>query len=175
MDRCDFLFVYNLVQDYLKYVCLDSEPETASNQASQVLRKVASSLQGEVEENLGPYLDKFEICSTEEAGRVFDQVMVNEFTDGNTNWGRILTIFLFGGILAKKLQERGVLFTADTLKQISHFITDYIINTHSKWIVENGGWDNGFVAKFEDKSPWLSLHWMKTKILAAFSFVNQYY
>nr|XP_056721823.1 bcl-2-related protein A1 [Euleptes europaea] len=175
MEDSDFLYVYNLVQDYLRYVCLESESGAPPCRAAQVLRRVASSLQGEVEENLRPYLDKLEICSPERANQIFIQAMANEFADGNTNWGRIVTIFLFGGILARKLQEQGVLMTADNLKQISHFITDYIVNTQAKWIVKNGGWDNGFVPKFEDKSPWLSLHWMKTKILAAFSFFSQYY
>lgn len=141
MDNSDFLDVYNLVQDYLKYVCcLESEPEAAPSRAAQILRKMASSSQKEVEENLRPYLDKFEICSPEEANRIFNHVMANQFADGQTNWGRILTIFLFGGILARKLQEHGILLTGDNLKQTSHFITDYINHVQGKWIVENGGW-----------------------------------
>ncbi|XP_061451497.1 bcl-2-related protein A1 [Rhineura floridana] len=175
MESYEFLYVYSLVQDYLKHVCWEAQPDAAPSKVAQVLRKVASSLQEEVEENIRPFWGSMTISSVNEASGIFSRVMEQEFADGNTNWGRILTIFVFGGILTKKLQQHGVPLTRENTEQISHFITDYIINTKATWINENGGWDNGFVAKFEDNSPWLSFHYVKTKIMAAFSFFSQYY
>ncbi|KAF7241532.1 Bcl-2-related protein A1 [Varanus komodoensis] len=140
MESYDFLYVYNLIQDHLEHVCAEVQLKEAPNEAAQVLRKIAPSLQGEVEENLRPYLDSLEISSISDASRIFSQVMEEEFADGTTNWGRILTIFLFGGILAKKLKQHGIPLTAENTEQLSCFITDYIVNTKAKWINENGGW-----------------------------------
>ncbi|XP_042332292.1 bcl-2-related protein A1 isoform X1 [Sceloporus undulatus] len=175
MESNNFLYVYNLVQGYLKHVCQEPALELTLSKPAQVLRKTASSLGQEVEESLRLYLDSLEITSVDDARRIFGQVMETEFADGNINWGRILTIFLFGGILTKRLQGCGVPLTKENMDQISHFMTDYIVNTKAKWISENGGWDNGFVTKFEDQSSWLSLHNVKSKVMAVFSFFSQYY
>ncbi|XP_007440729.1 bcl-2-related protein A1 [Python bivittatus] len=172
MESYNFFYVYTLVQDYLKYICQETQLAAAPNRVAEVLRKAGSSLQKEVEGNLRPYIDLLEVHSVEEASSIFNQVMENEFADGKTNWGRILTIFLFGGILTKKLQEP---LAKENLDQVSHFITDYIITTKAKWINENGGWDNGFMTKFEDKGSWISLSSLKTKIVAVFSLFSQYH
>ncbi|XP_013927897.1 PREDICTED: bcl-2-related protein A1 [Thamnophis sirtalis] len=172
MESCNFLYVNTLVQDYLKYICQEAQLSAAPNRVAEVLRKAGSSAQREVEDKLRPYVDSLEIHSVEGASHVFSQVMENEFVDGEINWGRILTIFLFGGILAKKLQGP---LAKENLKQISYFITDYIVSTKGKWINENGGWEKGFITKFEDRSSWVSLSTLKTKILAVFSIFNQYH
>ncbi|XP_042332293.1 bcl-2-related protein A1 isoform X2 [Sceloporus undulatus] len=140
MESNNFLYVYNLVQGYLKHVCQEPALELTLSKPAQVLRKTASSLGQEVEESLRLYLDSLEITSVDDARRIFGQVMETEFADGNINWGRILTIFLFGGILTKRLQGCGVPLTKENMDQISHFMTDYIVNTKAKWISENGGW-----------------------------------
>lgn len=140
MEKAELLCVSSLVQDYLKYVDQETLAEAAPSRAAQVLRKVGSSLHEEIEEKLRPFLDSVKINSVDDACRIFAQVMEEEFADGNINWGRILTIFIFGGILAKKLQEHGISLTRENREQISHVITDYIIKTKAAWIKENGGW-----------------------------------
>ncbi|XP_066492451.1 bcl-2-related protein A1 [Tiliqua scincoides] len=174
MERDELLCVSSLVQDYLQYVDQEAPAEAAPSRAAEVLRKVASSLHGEIEEKLRPFLDSIKIDSVADACSIFTRVMEEEFADGNINWGRILTIFVFGGILAKKLREHGLSLTRENREQISHVITDYIIKTKAVWIKDNGGWDDGFVAKFDDEKPWLSLHNVKTKIMAAFLYFSQY-
>uniref|UniRef100_A0A6J0SLW9 Bcl-2-related protein A1 n=1 Tax=Pogona vitticeps TaxID=103695 RepID=A0A6J0SLW9_9SAUR len=176
MAHPDFLYVSSLVQDYLKHVGRgQAELEGPPSKVSEVLRKVGAVLQKEVEGQLQMYLDSLEIHSVDKASQIFSQVMEEEFADGEMNWGRILTIFVFGGILAKKLQGQGVPLGDKTLEQISHFVTDYIVKTKTTWISENGGWDNGFVTKFEDKSPWLSLRNVQAKLISVLSLFSQYY
>uniref|UniRef100_A0A8D0EB90 BCL2 related protein A1 n=1 Tax=Salvator merianae TaxID=96440 RepID=A0A8D0EB90_SALMN len=140
MESCEHLYVYSLVEDYLKYVSQETMFEAPPSRAAEVLRKIAPSLQEEVEKKLELLWDSVEITSVDKASKIFNKVMEEEFSDGNTNWGRIVTIFLFGGILAKKLQKQGVVLTKENTREISHFIADYIINTKAKWIHENGGW-----------------------------------
>ncbi|XP_034988227.1 bcl-2-related protein A1 [Zootoca vivipara] len=174
MESNQLQSVYTSVQDYLKHVCGDAELEAAPSRVAQVLARVAPSLQEDVEEKIKPLWSSIEISSVEEASGIFNQVMTQEFADGNTNWGRILTIFVFAGIIAKKLQQHGVPLTRENMEPICHCVTEFI-NTKATWISENGGWD-GFLAKLgEDKTPWLALHYIKTKLISAFSFFSQYY
>ncbi|XP_053220909.1 bcl-2-related protein A1 [Podarcis raffonei] len=174
MENNQLQSVYTLVQDYLKHVCEDAELDAAPSRVAQVLARVAPSLQEDVEVKIKPLWRSIKISSVEEASGIFNQVMAQEFADGNTNWGRILTIFVFAGIIAKKLQQHGVPLTRENVEPICHCVTEFI-NTKATWISENGGWDN-FLAKLgEEKSPWLALHYIKTKLISAFSFFSQYY
>ncbi|XP_074863159.1 bcl-2-related protein A1 [Carettochelys insculpta] len=175
MESSEYCYVYCLVQDYLKYILQEPELGQAPSRVAHVLRKVASSLQKENEECLKPCLDTLDITSVDAAKRIFIQVMEKEFDDGKTNWGRIMTIFMFGGILSKRLQEHGVQLTGDNKEQISYFITEYIINSKAEWIEANGGWENGFLSLFEEKRSWLSLVNIKAKLMDAFSIFSQYY
>ncbi|KAJ7409423.1 5-formyltetrahydrofolate cyclo-ligase [Willisornis vidua] len=108
-------------------------------------------MQDQTEEALGPLLDRIDITSVAVAKRIFNGVMEEKFADGNTNWGRIMTIFTFGGLLTKKLQEHGVQLTAEEKEQISYFITEYIINNKAEWIDANGGWVIGHPKYKESK------------------------
>lgn len=140
METAEFYYVYYLAQDYLQYVLQESHLGPAQTRVAHVLRTMASSLQDQTEEALRPLLDRIDITSVAVAKRIFKGVMDEKFADGNTNWGRIMTIFTFGGLLTKKLQEHGVQLTAEEKEQISYFITEYIINNKAEWIDANGGW-----------------------------------
>lgn len=140
METAEFYYVYYLAQDYLQYVLQESRLGPAQTRVAHVLRNIASSLQDQTEEALRPFLDRIDITSVDVAKRIFNGVMEEKFADGNTNWGRIMTIFTFGGLLTKKLQEQGVQLTGEEKEQISYFITEYIINNKAAWIDANGGW-----------------------------------
>ncbi|XP_068814458.1 bcl-2-related protein A1 isoform X2 [Struthio camelus] len=142
METAEFYYVYYLAHDYLQYVLQESHLGPAQTRVAHVLRNIASSLQDQTEEALRPFLDRIDITSVDVAKRIFNGVMEEKFADGNTNWGRIMTIFTFGGLLTKKLQEHGVQLTGEEKERISYFITEYIINNKAEWIDANGGWKN---------------------------------
>ncbi|NWX49290.1 B2LA1 protein, partial [Steatornis caripensis] len=174
METAEFYYVYYLAQDYLQYVLQDSHLGPAQTRVAHVLRNIASSLQDQTEEALRPFLDRIDITSVDVAKRIFNGVMEEKFADGNTNWGRITTIFTFGGLLTKKLQEHGVQLTGEEKEQISYFITEYIINNKAEWIGANGGWENGFLTKFERRSL-LSFSKLTAMFIAVFSLFREYY
>uniref|UniRef100_A0A8C5L8K1 Bcl-2-related protein A1 n=2 Tax=Jaculus jaculus TaxID=51337 RepID=A0A8C5L8K1_JACJA len=157
MTDCEFAYVHSLAQDYLQ--CVWQEPSLcpAPSKASRLLQKVAFSAQKEVEKNLKPYLENFEVTSIDDARIIFNQVMEKEFEDGIINWGRIVTIFAFGGVLLKKLPRQQTDLDVDTNEQISSFVAEFITNNTGEWIRQNGGWENGFIKKFEPTSGWLVL------------------
>ncbi|NXP76976.1 B2LA1 protein, partial [Ramphastos sulfuratus] len=174
METADFYYVYYLAQDYLQYVLQQSQLGPAQTRVAHVLRHTASSLQDQTEEAVRPLLDSIDISSVAAAKRIFNGVMQEKFADGNTNWGRIMTIFTFGGLLTKKLQEHGVQLTGEEREQISYFITEYIINNKAEWIDANGGWENGFLTKFERRSS-LSFSKITATFLALFALFRKYY
>ncbi|XP_029416696.1 bcl-2-related protein A1-like isoform X2 [Nannospalax galili] len=139
MTDCEFTSVYSLAEDYLQYVLQVPLFESAPSKTSRVLQKVAFSVQKEVEKNLKPYLDNFDVVSIDTARTIFNQVMEKEFEDGIINWGRIVTIFAFGGVLLKKLPQEQMDLDVDTYKQVSYFVAEFIMNNTGEWIRQNGG------------------------------------
>ena len=101
---------------------------------------MASSVQDEVERTLKQCLDKFDVVSVDTARTIFNQVMEKEFEDGIVNWGRIVTIFAFEGILSKKLLGKCIASDMDMCKDISYFVAEFITENTGEWIKQNGGW-----------------------------------
>ncbi|XP_014636469.1 PREDICTED: bcl-2-related protein A1 [Ceratotherium simum simum] len=175
MTDCEFGYIHMLTQDYLKYVLQIPQPGSGPSKTSRVLQDIAFSVQNEVEKNLKPCLDNFDVVSIDSARTIFNQVMEKEFEDGIINWGRIVTIFAFEGILIKKLLPERIAPDVDTYKEISYFVAEFITKNTGEWIRQNGGWENGFVKKFEPKSGWLTFLEVTGKICEILFFLKQYY
>ncbi|XP_066095429.1 bcl-2-related protein A1 [Saccopteryx bilineata] len=174
MTDCEFGYIHRLAQDYLHCILQISQPGSPPSRTSRVLQDVAFSVQKEVEKNLKPCLDNFDVVSVDNARTIFNQVMEKEFEDGIINWGRIVTIFAFEGILLKKLLKEQIASDVDTYK-ISYFVAEFITKNTGEWIRQNGGWENGFVKKFEPKSGWLTFLEVTGKICKMLSLLKQYY
>ncbi|XP_003495674.2 LOW QUALITY PROTEIN: bcl-2-related protein A1 [Cricetulus griseus] len=156
MTDCEFMYIHSLAEDYLQYVLKVPTFESAPSKTSRVLQRVASSVQKEVEKNLKLYLDDFDVRSIDTARTIFNQVMEKEFEDGIINWGRIVTVFAFGGVLLKKLAQEQIGLDVGAYKQVSNFVAEFIMNNTAEWIRQNGGWEDGFMKKFEPKSGWVT-------------------
>lgn len=140
MTDTEFDYVHKLAEDYLKYVLQIQQPGSKPSKTSRVLQDVASSVQDEVERTLKQCLDKFDVVSVDTARTIFNQVMEKEFEDGIVNWGRIVTIFAFEGILTKKLLSKRIASDMDMCKDISYFVAEFITENTGEWIRQNGGW-----------------------------------
>lgn len=140
MTDTEFDYVHKLAEDYLKYVLQIQQPGSKPSKTSRVLQDVASSVQDEVERTLKQCLDKFDVVSVDTARTIFNQVMEKEFEDGIVNWGRIVTIFAFEGILTKKLLSKRIASDMDMCKDISYFVAEFITKNTGEWIRQNGGW-----------------------------------
>ncbi|XP_045417032.1 bcl-2-related protein A1 [Lemur catta] len=172
MSDCEFGYTHRLAQDYLEYVLQVPQPGSGPSKTSRVLQNIAFSVQNEVEKHLKPCLGNFNVASVDAARTVFNQVMEKEFEDGIINWGRIVTVFAFGGILIKKLLRERTALDVDTYKEISYFIAEFIMNNTGEWIRQNGGWEHGFVKKFEPRPAWLTFLEVTGKICDMLSLLN---
>ncbi|KAI5237384.1 bcl-2-related protein A1 [Manis pentadactyla] len=175
MADCEFEYTHMLAQDYLKFVLQIPQPGPGPGRTSRLLQDVAFSVQNQVERSLQPCLDHFDVVSVASARTIFNQVMEKEFEDGVINWGRIVTIFAFEGILIKKLLQERITPDVDAYKEISYFVAEFIMKNTGEWIRQNGGWENGFVKKFEPKSGWLTFLEIAGKVCEIFSLLKQCY
>ncbi|KAK1329078.1 hypothetical protein QTO34_011255 [Cnephaeus nilssonii] len=72
------------------------------------------------------------------------RVMVHVFSDGVTNWGRIVTLISFGAFVAKHLKS---INQESCIDPLAESITDVLVRTKRDWLVKQRGWD-GFVEFF---------------------------
>ncbi|XP_036909370.1 bcl-2-related protein A1 [Sturnira hondurensis] len=184
MTDGEFSYVRALAQDYLEHVLQPTPPGTQPGTVAGLLRDVALSVQEEVETSLQLCLDSLDVRSVDAARTLFRAVMQKEFEDGVVNWGRIVTVFAFEGILVKKLfgaqadadgAQRDAAADAEAYQEISHFVAEFITTHTGEWIRQNGGWENGFVKKFETKCHRLTFLEVIGKVCKMFSLLKQYY
>ncbi|XP_044127548.1 induced myeloid leukemia cell differentiation protein Mcl-1 [Bufo gargarizans] len=60
------------------------------------------------------------------------------FSDGVTNWGRIVTVISFGAFVAKHLKS---IHMENCVGILADSFTDYLMTQKKEWIVEHNGWD----------------------------------
>ncbi|XP_074532666.1 bcl-2-like protein 1 [Halichoeres trimaculatus] len=67
----------------------------------------------------------------------FKNVMDELFKDG-VNWGRIVGLFAFGGVLCTECFQKGM---GELVSRIADWMTVYLDEHISPWIQSQGGWD----------------------------------
>ncbi|XP_048225049.1 bcl-2-related protein A1 [Perognathus longimembris pacificus] len=170
----EFAQTHGLVRDYLRWVLRASGPAPEPGRAARALRSAAASAQREVERRLPRALAGLRVASPDAARAAFDRVMAREFEDGVLNWGRIVTVLAFSGVLVKKLpaEQRAAGAGADP---VSLFVAEFLMRVAGDWMRRNGGWENGFLKKFETKSCWLTFLEVTGQLFEMFSLLKQYY
>lgn len=110
-------------------------PQTPTNASSSTLRKLATLMEAE-------HPDLFEsLCTTlgitpVTAYPTFVGVAQEIFQAG-TNWGRIVALFTFGGVVAHHFVETE---RPEMVQHIVEWIVSFIADNLLTWIRENGGW-----------------------------------
>ncbi|XP_061462248.1 induced myeloid leukemia cell differentiation protein Mcl-1 [Rhineura floridana] len=112
-------------------------------QALEILRRVGDGILDKHQIAFQGMLRKMEIKKEDDLKTV-SEVATHVFSDGVTNWGRIVTLISFGAFVAKHLksinQENGI----NTLAEI---ITDVLVTDKREWLLTHNAWE-GFVKFF---------------------------
>ncbi|XP_069583133.1 induced myeloid leukemia cell differentiation protein Mcl-1 [Ranitomeya imitator] len=66
------------------------------------------------------------------------QVPAMVFSDGVTNWGRIVTLISFGAFIAKHLKS---VHLDNCIGTLADNFTEYLMSQKKNWIMEHNGWD----------------------------------
>ncbi|XP_044305003.1 induced myeloid leukemia cell differentiation protein Mcl-1 [Varanus komodoensis] len=114
-----------------------------ADQALETLRRVGGGILDKHQLAFQGMLKKMEIKKEDDLKSV-SEIASHVFSDGVTNWGRIVTLIAFGAFVAKHLkninQESGI----STLTEI---ITDVLVTDKREWLVNHNAWE-GFVKFF---------------------------
>ncbi|XP_002715631.2 induced myeloid leukemia cell differentiation protein Mcl-1 [Oryctolagus cuniculus] len=116
---------------------------SASRKALETLRRVGDGVQRNHETAFQGMLRKLDIKNEDDV-KSLSRVMVHVFSDGVTNWGRIVTLISFGAFVAKHLKS---INQESCIEPLAESITDVLVRTKRDWLVKQRGWD-GFVEFF---------------------------
>lgn len=115
----------------------------SSRKALETLRRVGDGVQRNHEMAFQGMLRKLDIKNEDDV-KSLSRVMVHVFSDGVTNWGRIVTLISFGAFVAKHLKS---INQEGCIDPLAESITDVLVRTKRDWLVKQRGWD-GFVEFF---------------------------
>ncbi|XP_077012244.1 induced myeloid leukemia cell differentiation protein Mcl-1 [Tamandua tetradactyla] len=115
----------------------------ASRRALETLRRVGDGVQRNHDTAFQGMLRKLDIKNEDDV-KSLSRVMIHVFSDGITNWGRIVTLISFGAFVAKHLKS---INQESCIEPLAESITDILVRTKRDWLVKQRGWD-GFVEFF---------------------------
>ena len=132
-----------LGHDIVHYVSNNNRYVTSSSVQNEKLLPVTKTLRRTVDELSQRHeilfrgmVKKLEI-SPENVNQVFFNIADEIFKDKQYNWGRIVSVYAFGGRLAKHLSDNHLTTDIDF---IGEFIGHYVSENLGWWIESKGGW-----------------------------------
>lgn len=109
-------------------------PQTPSTAESK-LRSLASHMEAEYPDLFETACSKLDFTPTTARSTFFN--VAKEIFQTGINWGRIVALFTFGGVVAHHFVENE---RPDMVSHVAiwipHFIADHLLS----WIIDNGGW-----------------------------------
>ncbi|KAM9004348.1 induced myeloid leukemia cell differentiation protein Mcl-1 isoform X1 [Sarcophilus harrisii] len=120
----------------------DTKP-LRSGKALETLRRVGDGVQRNHETAFQGMLRKLDIKNEEDIKAV-SRVVTHVFSDGVTNWGRIVTLISFGAFVAKHLKS---INQESCIDPLAESITDVLVKSKRDWLMKQKGWE-GFVEFF---------------------------
>ncbi|NXD87524.1 MCL1 protein, partial [Halcyon senegalensis] len=117
--------------------------DAAMEKALETLRRVGDGVMRKHELAFQGMLRKMEIQKEEDLQTV-REVAAHVFSDGVTNWGRVVTLISFGAFVAKHLKS---IKQEKCIGSLAGIITDALVSSKHEWLMSQGGWE-GFVDFF---------------------------
>uniref|UniRef100_A0A8C3H9M3 Bcl-2 Bcl-2 homology region 1-3 domain-containing protein n=1 Tax=Chrysemys picta bellii TaxID=8478 RepID=A0A8C3H9M3_CHRPI len=115
----------------------------ALEKALETLRRVGDGVMEKHQLAFQGMLRKLDIKNEEDLKSV-TAVATHVFSDGVTNWGRIVTLISFGAFVAKHLKS---INQENCINTLAGIITDVLVTGKRDWLVNQRGWE-GFVEFF---------------------------
>ncbi|XP_074836657.1 induced myeloid leukemia cell differentiation protein Mcl-1 isoform X2 [Carettochelys insculpta] len=115
----------------------------AMEKALETLRRVGDGVMEKHQIAFQGMLRKLDIKNEEDLKSV-SAVATHVFSDGITNWGRIVTLISFGAFVAKHLKS---INQENCINKLAGIITDVLVTDKRDWLINQRGWE-GFVEFF---------------------------
>ncbi|XP_028678642.1 bcl-2-like protein 10 [Erpetoichthys calabaricus] len=156
---------YEVAKGYIDH-CIGVQRAPPS-ETVQIMCSLAKEMEKTYQHKLNSLLQNFISCCTPDYGVKLKRVMEEMVGDGILNWGRIVSLFTFTGLLAQELHSKGA--GTDCSNKLADTIADYLGVEKAEWLAQNGGWD-GFSKYFQNSKDSHSDSSMKTALFAAAGF-----
>eukprot|EP00062_Callorhinchus_milii_P026671 gi/632989062/ref/XP_007883445.1/ PREDICTED: induced myeloid leukemia cell differentiation protein Mcl-1 homolog [Callorhinchus milii] len=75
-----------------------------------------------------------------------EKVGTEMFSDGEMNWGRVVSFIAFGAVMGERLADMQM---QDLIDLVAEEITQYLTQQKREWLQKHNGWD-GFTEFFEE-------------------------
>jgi len=133
------------------------------NRHAITLRRTVDELSEKHEMVFNSIVKKLQPLTRDTAVQTFFNVMDEMFRDCSYNWGRVVSVYTFGGRLAKHFVETDAPdFVDNVVDCLGTFVSDKLC----KWIQQQGGWD-AFDAYFPERTNMENVIW-KSLVMTAF-------
>ncbi|XP_075699369.1 induced myeloid leukemia cell differentiation protein Mcl-1 [Rhinoderma darwinii] len=126
-----------LLHSFYRECSGDMKVDGGSSKALPTLRRLGSEINEKHRMAFKGMLHKLSIQHPEDIQKL-SEVPTMVFSDGITNWGRIITLISFGAFVAKHLKSVNM---EDCVGTLADNFTDYLMTHKREWIVEHNGWD----------------------------------
>ncbi|NXP79633.1 MCL1 protein, partial [Ramphastos sulfuratus] len=117
--------------------------DAVMEKALETLRRVGNGIMKKHELAFQGMLRQLHIQKEEDLQAVCE-VAAHMFSDGVTNWGRVVTLISFGAFVAKHLKS---IKQEQCISSLAAIITDALVSSRREWLTSQGGWE-GFVDFF---------------------------
>ncbi|XP_023672966.2 anti-apoptotic protein NR13-like [Paramormyrops kingsleyae] len=125
-----------VADDYMKFcIGISSTPPSESAKAMRCLAKEVESSQGPT---LRALVQTFLIACGADPWTGLRSVMLELVGDGRLNWGRVISLFAFTGMLASELCSRGE--DVSCSRRLAEMMVDFLNGEKQEWLIQNGGW-----------------------------------
>lgn len=139
-----------LAEDYLSLCCTSQCPAPPPpSEAAAAMRSLAQDMEQQHQARFLPLAQSFlRQCGLAPCSSL-RKVMEELVGDGHLNWGRVVSLFTFTGVLARLMQEQkstnpgpdpGLGQVPEACRGLAETIADYLGEEKKDWLLENGGW-----------------------------------
>lgn len=136
-----------LAEDYLSLCCTGQHaaPPPPSESAA-AMRRLAQDMEKQHQARFHSLAQSFlRQCGLDPCSSL-RRVMEELVGDGCLNWGRVVSLFTFTGVLARLMQEQKSTKPGQEpgpSRGLAETIADYLGEEKKDWLLENGGWVSG--------------------------------
>ncbi|KAM9860889.1 bcl-2-like protein 10 [Aulostomus maculatus] len=138
-----------LAKDYLSLCCTSPRPAPPPpSESAAAMRRLAQDMETKHQARFHSLAQTFlRQCGADPCSSL-RKVMEELVGDGHLNWGRVVSLFTFTGVLARLLMEQKVVRPGLDLGQgpgncwgLAETIADYLGGEKKDWLLANDGWE----------------------------------
>ena len=134
----------HLAVDVVRFMVEGDRARAAPNRYAQVMRAMVTELTTRYHNSFVTFMQKLQFDDIS-GFATLKSLADNMFEDNVSNWGRIVTLYAFGGYIAKNITGVDEAFST----MIGDFLGFYVTKHLAPWIEENGGWVSNAVDSTE--------------------------